>query len=267
MNITRIAILTSSRFGIAGDCLSELCASPNLSIVGVVVAGRAPARRWRTVLRKIRKIMRIGIAGALNGVRMRAWYESADAADVAAICRERGVPLFEVPHVNSSETVELFQGLQPDLGLSLGNGYISRKVFDLPKSGMINVHGERLPDYQNAQSVIWPIYHNETRTGLSIHQIDAGIDTGAVLHSEEFDILFSPRLEDTVRRTVAVTHVRTPRAVRYVCENYATLAARAAPQPAGRVFTTPSISQFARMVRNNRMLYQASSARGGGRND
>lgn len=257
MSPLKIAILTSSRFGIAADCLPELCASPNLSIVGVVVAGRAP-RRWRTLLRKIKKIWCIGIGGALNGIRMRGWYREVGAADAAAICRDKGIPFFEVPHVNSNETADLFARLQPDLGLSLGNSYISPRIFGLPKSGMINVHGERLPDYQNAQSVIWPIYHSETQTGLSIHQIDAGIDTGAVLYSEAFDILFSPRLEDTVRRTVAVTQARTPRAVRFVCENLAGLAAKAEAQPPGRVFTTPSLSQFARMVRNNSMLYQAS---------
>ncbi len=263
--MSRIVILTSSRSGIAADCLPELCDSQKLSIAGVVVAG-APRWSWRRVRLKLRKLLRIGIGGALNGICMRDWYRGAKTPDVGSICARHGVPLFEVPHINSDETALVLQRLLPDLGLSLGNSYISPRIFSLPKSGMINVHGERLPEYPNAQSVIWPIYHNETITGLSIHQIDEGIDTGAILHREDFDILFARRLKDTVRGTIAITQARTPRAVRFACENYVALAARATAQPAGRVFTTPSIFQFARMAWNNRRLYRASRAPSDGRN-
>ena len=258
MSVTRIVILTSSRFGIAANCLPELCASHKLAIVGVIVAGGSPTRRWPMLRRKLKKTFRIGIAGALNGMRMRGWYQGAPTPDVRDICADKNVPFFEAPHINSDETAQLFGRLQPDLGVSLGNSYISHRIFSLPKHGMINVHGERLPDYQSAQSVIWPIYHNETRTGLSIHQIDKGIDTGAILYREEFDIAFFRRLEDTVRRTVAVTRARTPRAVQSVCENHERLAANVVAQQPGRVFTTPSIFQFARMVWNNRRLYRAA---------
>ncbi len=259
--MSRIVILTSSRTGIAAACLPELCDSPKLSVVGVIVAG-APRRSWRVVRRKLRKLLHIGIGGALNGIRMRGWYSGAQTPDIASVCARYSVPCLEVPHINSDETAELLKRLQPDLGLSLGNSYISPRIFNLPKSGMINLHGERLPEYQNAQSVIWPIYHNETTTGISIHQIDKGIDTGAILHREVFDILFAPRLKDTVEKTIAITQARTPRAVRFACENYAQLAVQARAQAPGRVFTTPSIFQFVRMAWNNRRLYRAARAPG-----
>jgi methionyl-tRNA formyltransferase len=261
--VNRVVVLTSSRSGIAAYCLPELCDSPKLSIAGVIVAG-APRRSWRRIRLKLRKLLRIGIGGALNGIRMRGWFASAQTPDVGSICARHGVPLFEVPQINSDETVEVLRRLEPDLGLSLGNSYIAPRIFNLPRLGMINVHGERLPEYQNAQSVIWPIYHNETRTGLSIHQIDKGIDTGVILHREDFDILFAPRLKDTVRGTIAITQARTLSAARFVCENYAELAVKASAQAPGRVFTTPSIFQYARMVWNNRRLYRASLRHGRG---
>lgn len=256
--VSRIVILTSGRSGPASECLPELCASGELHVVGVILAHRASISGWKKIRRKIRKVLRIGIGGALNGIRMRTWYADVLARDIADVCAEENVPFFEVPHVNGEETRELFRRLEPELGVSLSNSYISQRVFTLPKFGMINVHGERLPQYQNAQSVIWPIYHDETKTGLTIHQIDKGIDTGAILYREEFDILFSPRLEDTVRRTIAVTRARTARAVRLVCENYPQLAADAIKQVPGNWFTTPSLFQFFRMVRNNTRQYRRS---------
>ncbi|HEY0282931.1 MAG TPA: formyltransferase family protein, partial [Rhizomicrobium sp.] len=207
---------------------------------------------WR---QKGKKAIQIGLLGALNGLRLRAWYEGESTADVVDTCRRLDIPVFETDVTNSDETVRLMVGAGADLGLSLGNGYIAPRVFGVPKFGMINVHGERLPEYQNAQSVIWPIYNLETTTGLTIHQIDRSIDTGRILYREEYPIVFRARLEDTVRATMEITRKRTPAALRHVCENYERLSAEAIPQKKGHKYTTPNIRQFIRMTRNNRRLY------------
>jgi methionyl-tRNA formyltransferase len=200
--------------------------------------------------------MQIGVLGALNGIRLRSWYHGHPEADLNELCERFRIPIYETDCTNSNETVRLFREATPDLGLSLGNGYIPHRVFSIPKYGMINAHGERLPEYQNAQSVIWPIYHLEMTTGLTIHQVDRSIDTGKILYREEYPIVFCATLEETVRKTIEVTRRHTPAAVRYVCDNYHALLKDAKTQENGRKFTTPNIRQFYRMVRNNNILYK-----------
>ena len=256
----RLVILTSSRFGVASLCLQTLLESEICTVARVIVSRTLPPNRGRYLRSKARKMLKIGLFGALNGLRMRAWYDGPPTEDVAELCKRSGVAFFETDHTNGPETVRLMREAEADLGLSLGNGYIAERVFSLPKFGMINVHGERLPQYQNAQSVIWPIYNMETMTGLTVHQIDRSIDTGDILHREEFPIAFRPRLEDTVRTTTETTRRSTPAAVRHVCENYERLRAEAVPQGRGRKYTTPTIGQFLRMTTNNRKLYRAGAA-------
>jgi methionyl-tRNA formyltransferase len=234
--------------------LPELFASEQIEIAGVIVAG-PPPRNWRMVRRKFRKLLRTGISGALNGIRMRSWYH-ATTTDIRDICGAWQIPYFEVQNVNCQETERLFRELSPDLGLSLGNSYIAERVYSLPKFGMINLHGEKLPDYQNAQSVIWPIFNQETKTGFSIHQIDKGIDTGDILYREEVGISFQPLISATVRETAAITRKRFPKALRYVCENYDRLRENAIMQQRGLVYTTPTIFQFVRMTWNNWQYYR-----------
>jgi methionyl-tRNA formyltransferase len=253
----KLIVLTSDRFGTASNCLPTVHASRECSISRVVISrGLSPNRAllWQ---RKLKKVRKIGILGALNGIRMRSWYQG-DTPDLVLLCERLGIPIFETDCTNSEETVRLFKESSPDLGLSLGNGYISHTVFSVPKYGMINVHGELLPEYQNAQSVIWPIYHLEMTTGLTIHQIERSIDTGKILYRDEYPIVFCNKLEHTVRKTIEVTRQRIPTAVRYVCENYETMLKDARTQENGRKFTTPTIRQFYRMVRNNTVLYQQS---------
>ena len=181
--------------------------------------------------------------------------------DIENLCEELGVPYAETEFINCERTRQLFRQSESELGLSLGNGYIPESVFSIPKYGMINIHGERLPEYQNAQSVIWPIYNCEIETGLTIHQIDKKIDTGDILYQETYPIEFHSTLEETVRHNVRITGSKAPGAIRYVCENYPHLRRKAKDQGHGRSYTTPSFWKFLRMVRNNRRLYKETQAR------
>jgi len=251
----RIIILTSTPRGIASRVLPELCRNSSLEIAGVVLAhGSSPKKN--NLERKIRKTVKIGILGALNGIRMRSWFADSDAEDIDRVCQRLGVQLAETPFVNSDMTVELFKKFNADVGLSLGNGYIAKKVFSIPRFGMVNIHTEILPDFQGAQSIIWPIYENRKETGFTIHQVDSKIDTGDILLQERYPIEFKPTLEDTVRQNLRVARDRIPSAFSYVCENYESLRERASPQTNGRSYTTPSMWQFLRMVRNHRALYK-----------
>ena len=226
----------------------------------VVFSQAKPPNPARLRRRKLEKLFRIGPLGAANVLRMRSWFRDDSGEDIEALCHRLGVPFAETPTLNGQRTRRAFAAANADLGLSLGNSYISRKVFGLPKYGMLNLHGELLPDYQNAQGVIWPIYNLSTETGLTIHEIDSGIDTGAILHQERYPIEFGPTLRETVLATLPEVRARGVAAVVHVCEHYEALKSQARPQYGGTRYTTPTIWQFARMCRNNRTLYRRAAA-------
>lgn len=217
-----------------------------------------PGTRKNRLWRKIKKVLQIGILGAVNGIRLREWYAAAHPG-LEEVCRECSTPIWDVPYIGSRETEDLFRRAGADLGLSLGNPFIPERIFSIPKYGMLNLHGERLPEYQNAQSVIWPIYNNETTTGLTIHQVVRSIDGGAILYREEFPIQFGPTLSDTLGRTLPETRKRTVAAISYACEHFFELLEKRVEQVGARHYTTPSYWQFLRMERNNRSLYRASA--------
>jgi methionyl-tRNA formyltransferase len=209
--------------------------------------------------RRIRKTLRIGLLGAINGVRIRPWFSSEPAAllgiesleDVAA---RHQVPFFVTPATNSLRTVELMTEAAADLGISLGNSYIARRVFDIPSFGMINTHHEALPEYRGAQSVLWQLYDGSRTTGFTVHQIDSAIDGGAILHRETVPIEFCATLHETVVATCASLYVRSLHGLTHVVDHFGELSRNATPQGGGASFTTPTLWQFFRMVRNHRRL-------------
>jgi methionyl-tRNA formyltransferase len=259
----RVVILTGSRFGSASHCLPALAEQPGVEVALVVHALGHYRSRWTKLRRDARKTLRIGPLGALVGRRMRSWYAGPPETDLAELARRYGIPFESSPRTNADETVELFRRSGAELGLSLGNSIIFPRVFEVPRLGMLNVHGEILPDFQGAASVVWPIYEGVPETGFSIHRIDRSIDTGPLLYVERRPIEFRATLRETVAHNVAETRRRVPPALARVVADFDGYLARARVQRGGRSYTTPTFRQFLRMRRQHERLRRGAAAAAG----
>jgi methionyl-tRNA formyltransferase len=72
--------------------------------------------------------------------------------------------------------------LRLDLGVVVAYGHILRPdVLAIPRLGMINVHASLLPRWRGAAPIAWAILHGDSETGISIMQMEAGLDSGPVL--------------------------------------------------------------------------------------
>jgi methionyl-tRNA formyltransferase len=79
--------------------------------------------------------------------------------------------------------------LEPDLGVVVAYGHILRPhVLAIPRRGMINVHASLLPALRGAAPIQTAILNGDTRTGISIMEMEAGLDSGPVLHMVETPI-------------------------------------------------------------------------------
>lgn len=251
----RVVLLTSSRSGTAAHHLPALLASSCCEVAMVVLSEGKPTSKGRHYRRKLQKLLSIGLFGALNGMRMRSWYRTAGGGPpLDVLCAASGIPFHVTPGINTDRTRALFRLANAEVGISLGNGYIAPSVFSIPKFGMINIHHELLPDYQNAPSVIWQLYNGSTGTGYTIHKIDKQIDTGAILLQERMPIRFGASLKETVKGSMqALLQASSKGLVRVLC-NFTDYYNQAKPQGPGKSYTTPSLWQFLKIRRNHKLL-------------
>ncbi|KTE39292.1 MULTISPECIES: formyltransferase family protein [unclassified Sphingopyxis] len=250
----RVALMTSGPIGGSGVVLERLTRVPEVDLVCLIVSETIVAKRSRKKM--LQKIWKIGPLGALNGIRIRKWFGHDMRTDAREVAKAHGIPIVTVPRVNCDETVEALKQYAPDVGLSVGNSYIASRVFSVPAQGFVNFHGELLPEYPGAQSVVWPIYFGRTQSGYTIHRINKGIDTGDILYKRAVDIEFQPKLADTIRRTNDKVREELPEAFAALLTDWDTHAAAAVPQQAGRHFTTPTFWEYLRMERNNKRLWR-----------
>jgi methionyl-tRNA formyltransferase len=104
---------------------------------------------------------------------------------VKVVAQEEGVPVLQPEKPNAEEFLGELGGLGPfDLGVVVAYGHILKPaLLELPARGMVNVHASLLPLLRGAAPIEHAIIEGFTETGVSIMRMEAGMDTGPVLHA------------------------------------------------------------------------------------
>lgn len=102
---------------------------------------------------------------------------------VKVAARAAGIPVLQpVRPVGDVFTASL-RRLEPELGIVVAYGHILRpEVLSLPPRGMINVHASLLPRHRGAAPIQQAILAGDTETGITIIQMEEGLDSGPILH-------------------------------------------------------------------------------------
>lgn len=94
----------------------------------------------------------------------------------------QGLTVYQPQKVKTPEFVELLHELEPELIVVAAFGqFLSKEILELPKYGCINVHASLLPKYRGAAPIQYAIIKGEKESGVTIMQMDIGMDTGAML--------------------------------------------------------------------------------------
>lgn len=102
---------------------------------------------------------------------------------------EVGIAVYQPERIKSESAHDYFQRVAPDVAVIIAYGQIiPASLIAIPRLGWINLHGSLLPKYRGAAPVHWAIANGETCTGITTMQIDAGLDTGAVLLKHGLEI-------------------------------------------------------------------------------
>ncbi len=93
-----------------------------------------------------------------------------------------GIPVFQPASVKTEESLALLRRLAPACIVVVAYGKIlPPAVLELPPLGCVNIHASLLPRYRGAAPIQWAVIHGDAETGVTTMQMDAGMDTGAVL--------------------------------------------------------------------------------------
>jgi len=111
------------------------------------------------------------------------------APPVKVAAQELGFILFQPKRVRDPEFIGILRQLAPEAIIVAAYGQIlPKEILALPKFGCINIHASLLPAYRGAAPINWAIIRGEQETGITIMQMDEGMDTGAILMQERVPV-------------------------------------------------------------------------------
>ncbi len=101
---------------------------------------------------------------------------------VKTLAQELGLPVIQPRRLKEPEAMAQLTDWQPDLIVVAAFGQILRRnVLELPPHGCLNVHASLLPRWRGAAPIHAAILHGDSQTGVTIMQMDPGLDTGPIL--------------------------------------------------------------------------------------
>jgi len=192
--------------------LRELLASPSFQVTGVVTQADKPKGRDLKL----------------------------QPSPVKQLALSHGLTLLQPERARNEEFLQQLRSLEPELIVVAAYGQIlPPSILELPRLGCINVHTSLLPKYRGAAPIQWAILNDEPETGVTIMQMDAGMDTGAILAQEGSQITASDTSESVLDR---LADLGARLLVRTVPE-YASGVIQPRPQPEEGVSYAPKIKK------------------------
>lgn len=102
---------------------------------------------------------------------------------VKVVAQEHGRPVFQPASLRPAENQQLIADLNADIMVVVAYGLILPKaVLEMPRLGCINVHGSLLPRWRGAAPIQRSLWAGDDETGVTIMQMDVGLDTGDMLY-------------------------------------------------------------------------------------
>jgi methionyl-tRNA formyltransferase len=110
-------------------------------------------------------------------------------SSILDLARARNIPVWKVRQLSNPETIKTLTTYQPDMiCVACFSKLISRDVLDIPRLGCLNVHPSLLPANRGPEPLFWTFREGNEQTGVTIHLMDEGLDSGAMVAQETIEI-------------------------------------------------------------------------------
>ncbi len=108
---------------------------------------------------------------------------------VKKVAEELRIDLYQPERIRSEDAQERIRELKPDAMIVVAYGQIlPASLIGAPELGTLNVHASLLPRHRGPAPIEWAILNGDRETGVTIMQMDAGVDTGPILKQRQTPI-------------------------------------------------------------------------------
>lgn len=186
----------------------------------------------KTYVRKIQDIIDI-----ITGLKI---YNGT--CSIKSMSKKIGADFKVVNNVNSKKYVEHVKSLNPDLIISYSAPQIIKdELLNIPKYGILNVHGALLPNYRGCLPSFWYLFNDEKIGGATVHYMSKDIDDGDICVQKEIDISDCNTMFQIMKKTKLVGGEAMVEAIKNIQNG--TLITKENDTENGSYFTWPTLEE------------------------
>lgn len=185
------------------------CSQRDVDVSAAIVEPKSTGERLRRLWKFLRlngpadtacKVWHTVLSDRRFQREVRRVYRDDVPSNVRDIGSLLGMPVYEVGSHNDERCEQLLRELSVDLLLLAGTRIIKPHIIKRARLGCLNAHTGWLPDYRGVHANLWSLLEGG-RLGVTVHYVDAGVDTGAILLREELRVVRGDTLERIELRT------------------------------------------------------------------
>lgn len=195
--LPRVVLICHAEDRIDAQGLTAWLAS-TVELCGIV---KIDEPRMRLLARARRELRRVGWLRFFDVLAFRAYYALMLAHDDSRWVEAKvgelrtryrvdpvGAEVLETRDANSGSVVSFLKRLQPDLVVARCKALLKPEIFEIPACGTYVLHPGICPEYRNAHGCFWALANRDLkRVGMTMLQVDRGVDTGPVLLQSSYD--------------------------------------------------------------------------------
>lgn len=118
--------------------------------------------------------------------RLSKYFKSMDNRSLAVFAKSFGIPVIYIDSPNNKDFLTHLRELTPDVVINQSQYIIKKQLLEIPRLGILNRHNALLPGNRGRLTPFWVVYKGENESGVTIHLLDEGIDSGPIVVQKRF---------------------------------------------------------------------------------
>ncbi len=132
---------------------------------------------------------------------------------ILAYAQKKGIQTYEINTPNSKSFQKALVRLQPDVIINQSQSIIKKNLLEIPRIGVINRHNALLPKNRGRLTPFWVLFRGEPESGVSIHFVEEGIDSGQIIVQKRFPVSKRETFRSLVKKNYTIAPVAMLEAV------------------------------------------------------
>ena len=146
---------------------------------------------WITLLFKIKK-------------HLSKLFSFIEDPSILYYAAQQGISTYNIINPNNNKFLAELSKLNIDLIINQSQNIIKKELLNIPKLGIINRHNALLPKNRGRLTPFWVLYNGDHETGVSIHFINEGIDSGDIIVQEKFPVCKKDNFNSIVKKNYEI---------------------------------------------------------------